>query len=131
MTEDENTNNNPYPYLTNERNQQNVSLSNNHYDHDYLIETERNVIEIDERIIRIAAANELQARRMARISSNNGNNHNYANYNNNQNNFRLQNQGSMVPETMFVRGTDSLFYSEHSVNRRTGPVRNNDPCAQQ
>ena len=29
------------------------------------------------------------------------------------------------------RGGDSLFYSVHSVNRRTSPIRNNDPCAQQ
>ena len=73
-------NNNPYPYLNNERNQHNVILSNNQYDHDYLIETERNVTEIDQRIIRIAAANESQARRMARISNNNTSNQYYSNY---------------------------------------------------
>ena len=84
--------------------------------------------ELNETITRIAAANEgqLQDVQTSDIVSMNVNPS--AGESTPQTAQALNTNGSVAVNP---RGGDSLFYSVHSVNRRTSPIRNNDPCAQQ
>lgn len=82
-------------------------------DHDYLIETERNMLDLNSDFIRISAVSESQGRssRSQRMPASSPN---------------------AVGRDIPTRGArDSMFYSEHSGNRRTQAMRTNDPCSQQ
>lgn len=113
-----------------------TSDHSNHCDYDYLIQTRRNMEELNETITRISAANEsqLQDVQVSDIDS--------RNLSPNSSHVTSRSVETLPHTTQALntngsvtnnpRGSgDSLFYSVHSVNRRTSPIRNNDPCAQQ
>lgn len=131
--------NSPYPYLNIERNRVGASLSahqNNHYDYDYLIQTQRNMDELNDTITRITAANESREEQ----GQGQGQDIQMSNIDSRdivplfRNNDSLQVAQAVNDDSIIIQNSrrgESIFYSDHSVNRRTSPIRNNDPCSQQ
>lgn len=122
------TSNTPYPYLNTERNRPHTHIvSNSNDDNDFLIQTERNMVELNENITRIAHLNEAQVASGSPPLPTNYDRENYRRYQHPFGNV----YGGAARGLIGRSSGDSLFYSEHSNNRRTQAMHSNDPCAQQ